>query len=375
MSIEIQEVSSHSDLKTFVRFPFKLYESNPYWIPPLISGELHTLRSDKNPAFEFCKAKCWLALANREVVGRIAGIINYGFIKKWNKKNARFGWIDFVDNVEVSAALFETVERWARSEGMIAVHGPLGFTDMDHEGMLIEGFNELGTMAAIYNYPYYPVHTDKHGYQKDTDWLEFQIKVPKSIPEKALRVAQIAMQRRKLHMLEARKAKDFLPYAHQIFEMINQTFENLYSFVPLSDKQIDMYVKQYIPNVVPDYLKVILDEHDRVAGFVIGMPSLSSALQKAKGRLFPLGFFHILRAIRKPKHVDLYLGAIRPDLQGKGADALLITELARSCIKNEIISAESNLELEDNILVQSHWRYFERRQHKRRRCYIKHLAS
>jgi len=375
MPIGIHEVASPRDLKEFIRFPFTLYKNHPYWIPPLIFDELNTLRSDKNPAFEFCAAKYWLAKSNGKIVGRVAGIINHAFVKNWNRKYARFGWIDFIDDEEVSTALFETVEQWARSQGMEAVHGPLGFTDMDREGMLIEGFNELGTMATNYNYAYYPVHTEKLGYQKEADWLEYEIKVPKELPEKALKIADIAFERRKLHMLEAKKAKDYLPYAHQIFEVINETYANLHGFVRLTDKQIDMYVKQYIPNVVPDYLKVILDEQDRVAGFVIGMPSLSRALQKAKGRLFPLGVIHILRALRKPKYIDLYLGAVRPDLQGKGADALLITEIGRSCIKNGIISAESNLELETNLLVQGHWKHFERRQHKRRRCYIKHLTS
>ena len=375
MPIEIHEVASRNDLREFIRFPFSLYRNHPCWVPPLNFDELNTLRSDKNPAFEFCTAKYWIARSGGKAVGRIAGIINHAFVKSWKRKHARFGWFDFIDDEEVSAALLETVEQWARSQGMEAVHGPLGFTDMDREGMLIEGFNELGTMATNYNYAYYPVHTEKRGYKKEADWLEYEIKVPEKIPEKALKIAEIAFERRKLHMLQARKAKDYLPYAHQIFEVINETYANLHGFVTLTEKQIDMYVKQYIPNVVPDYLKVILDEHNRVAGFVIGMPSLSRALQKAKGRLFPLGVVHILRALRNPKYIDLYLGAVRPDLQGKGADALLITELARSCIRNGIVSAESNLELETNVLVQGHWKHFERRQHKRRRCYIKQLSG
>jgi ribosomal protein S18 acetylase RimI-like enzyme len=257
---------------------------------------------------------------------------------------------------------------------MTAVHGPLGFTDMDPEGMLVEGFNELGTIATIYNYPYYPSHTEKRGYQKDTDWLEYEVSVPRTIPENALKIAALAEERRHVHVLPAKKSKDFLPYAHQIFDVINTTYKDFYGFVPLTREQINWYVKQYFPNVVPDYLKVILDEENKVAGFVIGMPSLSRAFQKARGRLFPFGFIHVLKALKKPTQIDLFLGAIRPDLQGKGADALLITYLAQSCIKNGIVSAESNPELENNLLVQGHWKHFERRQHKRRRCYIKHLG-
>lgn len=374
MSVSILEVRSPRDLRTFVHFPSRLYRSCPYWVPPLLRDEYATLRRDKNPAFENCTARYWLAYKDGATVGRIAGIINQAYITKWSNPRARFGWVDFIDEREVSGALFRTVEEWARSEGMTSIHGPLGFTDMDREGMLVEGFGELATMATNYNYPYYPAHTEDLGYVKDVDWLEFEVKVPDVIPEKALRIAQMSMERRGLHVLEAKRAKDFLPYARQIFGIINQAYENLYGFVPLTEKQIDMYVKQYFPNVVPDYLKLVLDKEDKVAAFVIGMPSLSRALQKSKGRLFPFGFLYVLQALRHPRYLDLYLGAVRPDLQGKGADAFLITELNKSCIKNHIVSAESNLELEDNALVQAHWKHFERRQHKRRRCYIKQIS-
>ncbi len=374
MAIEIQEVTSERDLRSFIRFPFDLYGKSPYWVPPLIAEELMTLRRDRNPAFETCKARYWLARRDGTVVGRIAGIINNAYIKKWGHRYARFGWIDFVDEKEVSGALFETLERWALLEGMEAVHGPLGFTDMDHEGMLVEGFNELGTMAAIYNHPYYPVHTESRGYSKEADWVEYEVKVPTVIPEKAERIAQITADRRGVHVLDAKKPKDFLPYAHQIFDVINETYADLFSFTPLTETQIAYYTKLYFPNIVADYVKLLLDGQNRVAGFVIAMPSLSRALQKARGRLFPFGFMHLLIALKRPKYIDLYLGAVRRDLQGKGVDALLMSELARTCIRNHIISAESNLELEENKLVQALWRNFERRQHKRRRCYIKHLS-
>lgn len=374
MAIEILEVTEKKHLRSFIRFPFALYGENPYWVPPLIAEEMLTLRRDKNPAFEHCRARYWLARRDGKVVGRVAGIINEAYIKKWGNRYARFGWLDFVDDSAVSGALFETVERWARAEGMEAVHGPLGFTDMDHEGMLIEGFNELGTMAAIYNHPYYPVHTESRGYRKEVDWVEFEIKAPSSIPEKAGRIAQITSERRGVHVLDAKKAKDFLPYAHEIFDVINETYADLFSFTPLTEKQIAYYVKLYFPNIVPDFVRLLLDKENRVAGFVIAMPSLSRALQKARGRLFPFGFIHLLRALKHPTQIDLYLGAVRRDLQGKGVDALLMSELARTCIRNHIVSAESNLELEENTLVQALWRNFERRQHKRRRCYIKNLV-
>lgn len=374
MAIEILEAVSERDLRSFIRFPFDLYRKSPYWVPPLIAEELLTLSRERNPTFETCTARYWLARREGKVVGRIAGIINNAYIKKWGYRYARFGWIDFVDDREVSGALFETLERWALSEGMAAVHGPLGFTDMDHEGMLVEGFDELGTMAALYNYPYYPVHTESRGYSKEADWVEYEIKVPATIPEKAERIAQITAGRRGVHVLDAKKPKDFLPYAHQIFDVINETYADLFSFTPLTETQITYYTKLYFPNIVADYVKLLLDGQNRVAGFVIAMPSLSRALQKARGRLFPFGFMHLLIALKRPKYIDLYLGAVRRDLQGKGVDALLMSELARTCIRNHIISAESNLELEENKLVQALWRNFERRQHKRRRCYLKHLS-
>ena len=374
MAIEILEAVSERELRSLIRFPFDLYRKSPYWVPPLIAEELLTLSRERNPTFETCTARYWLARREGKVVGRIAGIINNAYIKKWGYRYARFGWIDFVDDREVSGALFETLERWALSEGMAAVHGPLGFTDMDHEGMLVEGFDELGTMAALYNYPYYPVHTESRGYSKEADWVEYEIKVPATIPEKAERIAQITAGRRGVHVLDAKKPKDFLPYAHQIFDVINETYADLFSFTPLTETQITYYTKLYFPNIVADYVKLLLDGQNRVAGFVIAMPSLSRALQKARGRLFPFGFMHLLIALKRPKYIDLYLGAVRRDLQGKGVDALLMSELARTCIRNHIISAESNLELEENKLVQALWRNFERRQHKRRRCYLKHLS-
>ncbi len=373
MAIEIREVISKKDLKNFVMFPFELYKGNPYWIPPLIKVELETLSPNNNPALEFCEAKKWLAYKNSKIAGRIIGIINHRYIELWKNKYARFGWIDFIDDVEVSKTLFDTVETWAKSKGMEGVHGPLGFTDMDHEAMLIEGFEELGTLATIYNYPYYPDHAEHHGYKKDADWVEFEVKVSSVIPEKAVRVSNMVLGRGKIKVLDIKKTKDLLPYAHQVFEVLNQSFSNLYAFVPLTKKQIDIYVKKYFSFVVPDFIKILLDENNLVAGFVIGMPTLSRAFQKANGRLLPFGFIHIMKALKERKYIDLYLGAIRPDLQGKGGDALLITELAKSCIEKGIISAETNPELEENYKVQNHWKYFETRQHKRRRCYLKRI--
>lgn len=375
MSINIKEVIGKSDLKKFIKFPYKLYRNSPQWVPPIYFDELNTLSKDKNPAFEYCECKYWLAYKDNEVVGRIAGIINNKFIEKWGKKAARFGWIDFIDDEEVSSKLIQSVINWASEYGLEEIHGPLGFTDLDYEGMLIEGFNEVGTLATIYNYDYYPKHLEKLGFEKEVDWVEFEIKVPSEIPEKAERIAAIVKSKSNIRVLDVKKAKELLPYGKGIFDLINESYKDLFGFVPLSEKQIQKYIKQYFGFVNPDYLKILLDANDNVAGFVIGMPSLTKALQKSRGRLFPFGFIHLLMALRKSnKYVDLYLGAIRPDLQGKGADALLMTEFTKSCIKNKIISAESNIELETNTQVQGHWKYYNSRQHKRRRCFVKSLS-
>ncbi len=371
MSVTIKEVSNKKELKQFIHFPFSLYKDHPNWVPPLLFDEHETLNRAKNPAFEYCEAKYWLAYRDGAVVGRIAGIINRRYIEKWGNKYARFGWVDFVDDAEVVKALFDTAEQWARERGMTGIHGPLGFTDMDHEGMLVEGFDELGTLAAIYNHPYYPKRLEEIGYAKDVDWVEFEVKVPKTLPEKAERVEKIVMKKLGVRVLQAKSARQMLPYARDMFHVLNAAFAPIYAFVPLNEKQIDLYVKQYFSFIRPEFTKIVLDKDDKVAAFVIGMPSLSRALQKARGRLFPFGFVHILLAMRKPKYIDLYLGAVRPDLHNSGTDALLMTELNRSVIAAGIVSVETNIELEDNVAVQNHWKYYDARQHKRRRCYIK----
>ncbi len=376
LDIIIKSVDSRSDLKKFVKFPLSLYKNCREYVPALIFDELNTFNPQKNPAYDYCESKQWLAYKDGKLAGRVAGIINHRYIEIWKKKSVRFGWIDFIDDKSVSRALMNEVIKWGREKGMDQISGPLGFTDMDYEGMLIEGFNETGTLATIYNYDYYPVHIDEMGFTKEADWVEFEIKVPETIPDKAERIAKIVMQKMNIKVLEAKSKKDLYPYGKQLFETINDAYKNLFGFVPLTDKQINYYIKQYFGFVTPDYLKIIVDSENKLKGFVIGMPSLTKALQKSKGRLFPFGFMYILSALRKSnKYVDLYLGAISPDLQGKGADALLMTEITRSCIKNKVISAESNIELESNALVQAHWKYFDSRLHKRRRCFVKNIDS
>ncbi len=373
MKIVIKKVENKRDLKKFISFPYKLYAGNKYWVPPLRFDEMNTLRRDKNPAFEFCEVKYWLAYKDGKIVGRIAGIINWRYVEKWKNRYARFGWIDFIDDEDVSKALIETVEKWAKEKDMEAVHGPLGFTDLDYEGMLIEGFEELGTLATIYNYSYYHVHLEKFGYKKDVDWVEFEIKAPQEVPEKIDRVANIALKRNNLRVLKVKKSKELLPYTKDMFNVLDISYRDIFGFVPLTDKQVDLYIKQYFGFIRPEYISIVLDKNDRVAAFAITMPSLSKALQKSNGRLFPFGFIYILKAMKKNDLIDLYLIGVLPEYQGKGVNSILIKELAKIFIGKNITKAETNVELENNYKVQAQWKLFEKRQHKRRRCYIKYL--
>ncbi|MFN3411024.1 MAG: GCN5 family acetyltransferase [Exilispira sp.] len=371
-SIEIREVKTIRELKQFIQFEFDLYKDNKYWVPPLFSDELNTLRKDVNPAFEVCEAVYYTAWKGNKMVGRIAGIIQHNYVKKWGNKYARFGWFDFIDDFEVSKALFDKVTDWAKSKGMIGLNGPLGFSDLDYEGLLIEGFNELNTMATLYNYPYYVEHYEKLGLKKDADWVEFEIKVPKSIPEKADKLSRIVQERFKLHVKDIKNINFIVKkYGREVFEVIEKAYKDLYGVTELTEKQIQYYIKSYFSFLSPKFVKLVFNDQDKIVGIVVGIPSLNRALQKAKGRLFPFGFIHLLLALKKPKYLDLLLGAVLPEYQGKGVDALMMTELTRSAIEAGIISAESNPELEVNEKVQGHWKYFEARQHKRRRAYLK----
>ncbi|MBU1097457.1 MAG: hypothetical protein CVV23_07745 [Ignavibacteriae bacterium HGW-Ignavibacteriae-2] len=373
MSLVIKEVQNKKDFKKFIMFPFKLYSGNKFWIPPLIYEERNNLREDKNPAYEFCEAANWLVYKDGKIAGRISGIINKRYNEKTGKNIARFSRFDFIDDYDVSAALIETVEKWAKSKSAVEIQGPLGFTDMDPEGMLIEGFEELGTIATIYNYPYYPDHIKKLGYQKDTDWLEYQLFPTKSIPEKIERIAAIVKERNGLKILKVKKAKDLLPYAHEIFEVLNAAYKDIFGFVSLTEKQIDLYIKQYFGFIIPDYVPVILNEQNQVVAFAITMPSLSKAFQKCRGRIFPFGFIHILRSMKKTNNADLYLIGVRPDYQDKGVNAIIICEINKVFSKYNITTVESNPELESNAKIHAQWRFYESRQHKRRRCFIKSL--
>ena len=360
-------------MKAFINFPDELYKDHPYFVPSLRFDEATTLSSRKNPAFDHCEAKYWLAYKNNKVVGRIAGIINYAYIDKWKNKYIRFGWIDFEDDVDISRLLLQQVENWAKEKGLNAIHGPLGFTDLDHEGTLIEGFDQLGTLASIYNYPYYQDHFEKLGFVKETDWVEYKMTAEKAVPERLVKLASVVERRLKLTVIRAKKAKEILPYGTAIFELINDAYSDLFGVTPLTQRQMDYYTKQYFSFIKAEYVTIIVDSEGKLAAFGITMPSLSKALQKNRGKLLPFGFIHLLKAMKKNDMADLLMIAIRKDLQGKGVNAMLMKETYDSYLKNGVTTVETNHELEDNTRVQSLWASFNAVQHKRRRCFIKHF--
>lgn len=376
MAIIIKKVTSPKELKTFIRFNYELYKNNPYSVPDLYDDMLNTFSPEKNAAFEFCEADYFLAYKDNKLVGRVAAIINRRANETWNKKEVRFGWIDFIDDLEVSKALLATVEEWGRQRGMEAIVGPLGFTDMDAEGMLVEGFDQLGTMATIYNYPYYPEHMEKLGYEKETDWVEFKLTVPDKLPEKFVRISEIILQKYNLKIKKlSRKELKEKNYGQRIFDLINEAYAPLYGYSKMTQRQIDQYIKMYLPLIDLRMVSLVEDAEENLVAVGISMPSLSKALQKAKGRMLPFGWFHLLKAlfIKKPKVLDLLLVGVKPEYQSKGVNALLFYDLVPVYQQMGFEYGESNPELELNKKVQAQWTAFESVQHKRRRAFKKNI--
>lgn len=377
MAVEIKKVTTKAELKKFIRFNYEFYKDNPYSVPDLYDDMLNTFSPQKNAAFEFCEADYFLALRDGKIVGRVAAIINRRANDTWNKHTVRFGWIDFIDDIEVSTALINTVKEWGRERGMTEIEGPLGFTDMDAEGMLIEGFDQLSTMATIYNYPYYPQHMERLGMEKSADWVEMKIYVPDHIPEKHQRISQIIARKYNLHIRKIKSKKEIREtgIAHDIFCLINDAYTPLFGYSRMTERQIDQYVKMYVPVLDLRMVSIVENEQNEIVAVGISMASLSRALQKAKGRLLPFGWFHLLKALmwKRPKVLDLLLVAVRPDYQGKGVNALLFTDLIPVYKELGFEYAESNPELEMNEKVQNQWQYFKTEQHKRRRCFKQSL--
>ena len=380
--VEIKKVETKKDLKTFIEFHYDLYEGNEYDVPNLYSDDINTLSKDKNAAFDFCEAEYYLAYKDGKLCGRVAAIINNKANKRWDRKTVRFGWIDFVDDRDVSAALLKAVEDFGRSKGMTEMAGPLGFTDMDPEGMLTWGFDQLGTMATIYNYPYYPEHLEAMpGVVKDNDYVEFKIFVPDEIPDKMRKIAEMIQKRYHLQIKKLRKEDVFEGgYGKKIFTLINDTFKDLYGYSELSDKQIDQYINMYLKMADLELITLVEDasQDNKLVGVGITIPSLSRALQKCRrGRLWPLGWWHVLRALKmhKTEGVDLLLLGVLPEYRSKGTNALMFYDLIPRYNKYGFKWGESQVEMETNENVQGQWGYFETVNHKRRRCYRKDIQK
>ena len=377
--IEIKKVESKKDMKTFIDFHYDLYEGNEYDVPNLFSDEMNTLSKDKNAAFEFCEAEYYLAYKDGKLAGRVAAIINHKANSKWGKKSVRFGWIDFIDDREVSKALLDAVEKYGREKGMEDVVGPLGFTDMDPEGMLVWGFDQLGTMPTIYNYAYYPEHIEAlEGFEVDNKYVEFKIMVPDEVPEKYAKIAMMIEKRYNLHVRKLTKKDVFQGgMGQKIFDLINDTYKDLYGYSELSQKQIDQLIKSYLGFLDFNLITCIEDWTDgehKLIGVGITMPSLAHALRKChRGRLLPFGWFHVLRAIKQHKTniVDLLLIGILPEYRAKGANALLFADLIPWYQKYGIEWGETQVELETNAGVQGQWGALTPVMHKRRKCYKK----
>lgn len=378
MSVEIVEIRpTKSDLKKFVKFGVDLYKDSPYYVPPLISDEVETLMPSKNPAFDYCECATFMALRDGRPAGRIAVIINKVVNERTDRRDARFGFVDFVDDDEVVDALFSAAYGWARGKGMTEMVGPMGFTDMDHEGMLIEGFEEPGTMATIYNYPYYPRQMERLGFSKDVDWVEYRVTVPDAVPEKFQRIAEIVRRKYELHSVKftsRRKIKE--QYGQALFDLINEAYDKLYGYSPLTQKQIEYYIDKYLGIIRLDCVSVIVDKNDELVAVGISMPSMSQALRKAHGKMLPFGWYHLLHGIYgRNEVVDLLLIAVKKEYMSRGVNALLFEDLIPIFIKEGYKEAESNIELEGNDSVRLQWQYFPHRQHRRRRAYRREIPA
>ena len=375
--IEIRTVKTKKEQEQFLQFYYDLYRSSEYAVPFLYFDEVATLRRDKNPSFECCEAEYFLAFKDGKVVGRVAAIINNRANEKWDSKQVRFGWFDFIDDIEVSKALLNAVEQWGSERGMTEVVGPMGFIDTDREGMLVEGFEELSTMYVNYNYPYYPQHMERiEGFEKDNDYLEMKVKVPEVVPDKFAKLTEMVRKRYGLRVHKfTRKELVDEGWGRQVFHLLNATYKDLYGFSELSQSQIDKLVNDYIKIADLNLVTAVMDG-DNMVGFGITFPSFSRALQKTRdGRLFPLGWWHLLKILKwhKTDTVDLLLIGVLPDYRPKGANALIFDDLIRQFQRYGFTWAETGPQMESNMGVLSQWQYLESRNHRRHRCYKKKL--
>jgi hypothetical protein len=370
MTVKIREVQTKKDARQFVDVQFDIYKGNKFWIPPVRKAEIKALFPDTNPAYDFCKAKFWLAFKDDKCAGRVGAIINDLYNEKAGEKIGRFSRLEMIDDNEVCETLIGTAESWIKEQGMTGIRGPLGFTNLDNQGLLIEGFDHLPSIASVYHHPYYHEHIEKLGFEKEADWLEFRLTVGE-VPEKGLKMNELVKQRYGLKVINFTRTKEMQPYTDKLFEILNEAFAELPYVSFLNDKMIAYYKEKYFSFINPHFVKLVEDKTGNIIAFIIGVPSLSEAMQKANGSLFPFGFIHILKAMKKPEVLDLMLTGVLPHAQNMGAPAIFFTELQKECIKRNVHYMETTGMFETNTKAITHWKSYEHIQHKRRRCYIK----
>lgn len=371
LMITIKEITSKKELKAFVMFPFKLYKNNNYWVPPIINDELETFDKNINPVFKHAEARYFVALKNNEIVGRIAAIINFTELNEQKLKKMRFGWFDFIDDIEVSKLLLKKVEEIGIQNKLEFMEGPVGFSNLDKVGVLTEGFNHIGTMITWYNHPYYKAHFEKLGFQVEKEYLENKFPFANVKPEPLQRVCAILEKRYSLTPLNFNKTKDIMPFVDKMFDLFNKSYASLPSFVPISDIEIAYFKKKYITFINPEYIKFVIDKDENMVAFAITMPSFSQALQKAKGKLLPFGLFHLLKAKKESKDVLFYLIGVHPDYQNKGIHALIFNEYQKSFEKRGIINCIRTPELATNTKIAAVWKNFDPVTFKKRCTYKK----
>ncbi len=371
--IKIKRVENEADLDLFVRFPFELYKNNPYWVPPIIKEEKTFFDTTKNPVFQNAAASCFLAFQGNHVVGRIAALVNNIEVETLNTKKLRFGWFDFIDDFAVSHSLLAAAEAWGKSHKLIEMEGPLGFSNLDKAGMLVEGFEEKSTMITLYNHAYYAKHMERLGFAVQKEWVEYEIKIPsqEEAPEKVEHFAALLLKRYQLNILNFTSRKNILPYVDQMFALLDQTYNVLSTYIPIQPYQVEHYKTKYIPYIHPDFIKCIANKNGELIAFSIILPSFSSALQKMKGKSNWLSFFYLFKAMYFNNRASFYLIGIRQDYQNKGITALIFNEMLHVFHKHNIQWVETNPELKDNLAIQQLWKHYQKRLHKRRVTFSK----
>lgn len=371
--IVIKEATTKSELKAFVKFPFSLYKDSPYWVPPIIQDELDSFDKTKNPVFKDAEARFFLAYKDNALVGRVVAIINWIEVKQQQTPKMRFGWFDYIDDHEVSARLLEKVSEIGKQHQLAYMEGPVGFSNLDKVGVLTEGFDHIGNMITWYNYPYYADHLEYLGFEKEKEYMENKFPAKNADPKFFVRIQELIKQRYGLREVHFTKTKDVMPMADQMFDLFNETYATLSSFVPITEVQKAYFKKKYISFINPEYIKFVVDESDKLIAFAIVMPSFSEALQKAKGKLFPFGLFHLLHAKKHSKDVTFYLIGIHPEYQNKGVTAIIFNQYHKTFTEKKIEMCYRTPELEENIAIRQMWKHFDPVIFKRRRTYRKDL--